>query len=263
VIRAAPHRAAWLFLALAAGACARKAPPSEPAPPVFVPRVLARLPHDPGAFTQGLLIDGPFWLESTGQYGASDLREVDRATGQVRRRVPLAPEFFGEGLALLEGLLYQLTWREGVCIVYDRETLKELRRFRYPEEGWGLASDGRKLYLSDGSDRIRVIEPKTFAEIRRFPVRSALGPVKNLNELEWVDGELWANIWKSGWVVRIDPESGLVRGFVDLRALPPEADRHPRMDVLNGIAVDPENGDIWVTGKYWPALYKIERPPPP
>ncbi len=260
--RAALPRAAWLLLACLAGACARK--PREAAqPPVFVPAILARAPHDPVAFTQGLLIDGDVWLESTGQYGQSELREVDRASGKVLRRVRLAPEFFGEGLALHQGRLYQLTWREGTCIVYDRETFRELRRFRYSEEGWGLASDGRNLYLSDGSDRIRVLDPETFAEIRRFAVRGALGPVTHLNELEWVDGELWANVWQTGWVVRIDPGSGEVVGFIDLRALPPQADRQAGMDVLNGIAVDPATGALWVTGKRWPALYRIERPPAP
>ncbi len=248
-------------LALFAAACARK--PSPEPPPTFVPRILARAPHDQRAFTQGLLIDGDVWLESTGQYGQSELREVDRATGRVLRRVPLPAEFFGEGLALHGGLLYQLTWREGTCIVYDRETFRELRRFRYPEEGWGLASDGRKLFMSDGTDRIRVLDPETFGEVRRFTVRSSLGPVSLLNELEWVEGELWANVWQSGWVVRIDPASGEVLGFIDLRALPPQADRHPKMDVLNGIAVDPASGEIWVTGKNWPALYQIERPPAP
>lgn len=228
--------------------------------PVFRPQILERLPHDPEAFTQGLLIDGDVWLESTGLYGHSELREVRKSDGEVLRRVALSPRLFGEGLALWRGRLYQLTWRERTAIVYDRDTFEELERFRYPGEGWGLTNNDEVLFMSDGSAEIRVLDPLSFRELRRFEVRGARGAVSQLNELEWIDGEIWANIFKTRWIVRFSPEDGRVIGFVDLHHLPLAEDVHPGQDVLNGIAVDPATGDIWVTGKKWKALYRIERP---
>lgn len=233
---------------------------ATPSDPVFRPRILASVPHDPAAFTQGLLIDGEVWLESTGQYGRSELREVDRATGEVLRSVALPPAFFGEGLALFDGKLFQLTWRERTAIVYDRETFQELRRFTYTGEGWGLTNNEEVLFMSNGSSWIRVLDPETFTELRRFQVVGANGPVRMLNELEWISGELWANVFQSNWIVRFEPETGRVIGFVDLHHLPLSEHRHPGQDVLNGIAVDPATGDIWVTGKNWKALYQIEPP---
>jgi glutaminyl-peptide cyclotransferase len=225
------------------------------------PQILSRKPHDAGAFTQGLLIDGEHWLESTGLYGQSELREVNRKTGKVLRRLALPADQFGEGLALLDGKLYQLTWRAGICRVIDRKTFVLLKVFKFEGEGWGLATDGKVLYLSDGSGVIRVMDPETFTEQRRFRVRGTKGVVEGLNELEWVEGELWANIFGSGLLVRIRPRDGMVLGFVDLRHLPIVMDHRPEQDVLNGIARDPETGDIWVTGKLWQALYRIEWPP--
>ena len=219
------------------------------------PEITHVRPHDVGAFTQGLIRTGDTWLESTGQYGESDLREVDVATGEILREVDLPPRFFGEGLAEVDGKLYQLTWRERTCFVYDRETFEEIERFSYPGEGWGLASDGKRLYLSDGSATVRVIDPETFREIRRVRVEGARGPVSRLNEMEWIRGELWANIYQTGWLVRFSPADGRVSGFVDLHHLPPEKDRHPAQDVLNGIAYEPGNDRVWVTGKYWRKLY--------
>ncbi len=227
---------------------------------VVQPRITGSLPHDPQAFTQGLLIDGDTWLESTGQYGQSELREVDRQTGVVRRRVTLDRRHFGEGLALWNDRLYQLTWRERTCIVYDRATFRELKRFPYRGEGWGLTSDGSQLYMSDGSAIIRVMEPEAFSESRRFEVRGPDGPVTGLNELEWINGEIWANIFPTKWIVRFAPVDGQVFGFLDLHHLPPPGDAHPDQDVLNGIAVDPADGSIWVTGKYWERLYRLEWP---
>lgn len=258
--RGAGKRAAIALLAFASAFtgtfCASRSetPPHRPA-------VLERRPHDPEAFTQGLLIDGDVWLESTGQYGKSELREVRRRDGKVLRRVALSKDQFGEGLASHGGKLYQLTWREKVCLVYDRETLRRVGTFPYRGEGWGLASDGEFLYMSDGGSVIRVLDPGDFTERRRFQVRRNGVPVDRLNELEWVEGELWANLFQTGYIVRIDPEDGSVVGALDLRELPLPSDRHPGQDVLNGIARDPETGDIWVTGKNWKALYRIEWPP--
>ncbi len=224
------------------------------------PKILGRKEHDKGAYTQGLLIDQNIWLESTGMYGKSELREVDRENGKVLRSLALPVEQFGEGLALHDGKLYQLTWRAGTCRVIDRKTFKLLEEFKYAGEGWGLTSDGQYLYLSDGTSVIRVMDPETFKEVRRFQVQGTRGPVKWLNELEWIEGELWANIYGEKIIVRIRPRDGKVIGFVDLRHLPVIMDHHQEQDVLNGIARDPESGEIWVTGKYWKALYRIEWP---
>lgn len=231
------------------------------AEPVLRPEILERKPHDPEAFTQGLVIDGKVWLESTGRYGKSELREVDRKTGKVLRKKELPETDFGEGLVLLEGRIYQLTWQKGVCRVWDRKTFNLIREFKYPGEGWGITTDGKWLYVSDGTPVIRVFNPENFKEIRRFRVMSESGPVDALNELEWVEGEIWANIFETGLIVRFRPRDGKVTGFVDLRELPILSDRHPDQDVLNGIARDPENGAIWVTGKLWTAVYRIGWPP--
>ncbi len=225
------------------------------------PRIVQRKPHDPEAFTQGLLIDGDRWLESTGRYGKSELREVDRDSGRVVRARSLPAHYFGEGLALLNGKLYQLTWREGVCLVWDRESFELIREFTYSGEGWGLATDGKVLYMSDGTSVIRVLDPETFRELRRFEVRGPRGALRNLNELEWVDGELWANVFETKIIVRILPGSGRVVGVFDFSHLPIAMDWHAKQDVFNGIARDPESGEIWVTGKLWKSLYRIQWPP--
>lgn len=231
------------------------------AQPVARPQIMERKVHDAEAFTQGLLIDGEYWLESTGLYGKSELREVERKTGKVLRRLILPDDQFGEGLALLDGRLYQLTWRAGICRVIDRKTFTLIEELKFEGEGWGLASDGKVLYLSDGSGVIRVMDPATFKEQRRFRVLGIRGVVEGLNELEWVEGELWANVFGTGMLVRIRPRDGKVLGFVDLRHLPIVMDKRPEQDVLNGIARDPETGEIWVTGKLWNALYRIQWPP--
>ncbi|WFB35134.1 glutaminyl-peptide cyclotransferase [Kiritimatiellota bacterium B12222] len=228
--------------------------------PVVRPQIVARKPHDPEAFTQGLLIEGALWLESTGLRGESTLREVDRESGEVLRKVDLPEETFGEGLALLDGKLYQLSWQEGICRVWDRESFKLIAEYKYPGEGWGLTTDGKKLYMSDGTAVIRVMDPETFKELRRFRVLSEKGPVPYLNELEWVEGEIWANVFQSKWIVRFRPSDGKVLGFIDLRALPLVMDYSQTQDVLNGIARDPATGGIWVTGKLWKAVYQIEWP---
>ncbi len=242
--------------------CVRPPDPADPAEvPIVRPRILESVPHDPAAFTQGLLIDGDVWLESTGLYGQSELREVERRTGRVLRRVRLAPDLFGEGLALWQGRLYQLTWREGVCLVYDRAAFKPAARFAYEGEGWGLASCERWLYMSNGSATVRVLDPTTFKEQRRFEVHGPDGPVGGLNEMARVGDELWANVFPTRLIARFRPEDGRVLGFLDLTLFPPPEDAHPDQDVLNGIAYDPANGGVWVTGKKWTRLYRIEWPP--
>ncbi len=250
-----------LLLPAITGGCGPRSQVTASPEPVHRPRIVDSAPHDTTAFTQGLLIDGDRWLESTGLYGRSDLREVDRATGEVLRHVRLDSRYFGEGLALHDGRLYQLTWREQVCFVYDRETFERLDRLPYSGEGWGIAGDGVHLYVSDGSDTIRVMDPRDFSEIRRFQVHGSAGPVKGLNEMAWIDGELWANIFQTKWIVRFAPDDGRVTGFIDLRHLPLPADTHSNQDVLNGIAYDPSERAVWVTGKNWKRLYRLEWPP--
>ena len=168
--------------------------------------------------------------------------------------------WFGEGLALLEGKLFQLTWRSGVGRVVDRKTLKSIGTFTYRGEGWGLTTDGKHLFLSDGTPEIRVLDPESFKVLKRIRVTEQGWPVVHLNELEWIQGEIWANIWMTRRIVRIDPETGEVKGGLTFPHLPQEEDRWRGQDVLNGIAIDPENGAIWITGKLWKALYRIEWP---
>ena len=246
-----------------AAAAAQDATPYDPAAPVAGYRVVAAYPHDRRAFTQGLAwADGALY-EGTGLAGKSELREVDPATGEVRRSVALAPEHFGEGLAVLGDHVYQLTWRSGTAFVYDRATFALLESFAYAGEGWGLATDGARLVMSDGTSRLAFRDPATFAEVGAVEVRDGAEPVPYLNELEWVGGEVWANVWPTDRVARIDPATGQVVGWIDLAGLLPPAERaRRRVDVLNGIAHDPATGRLFVTGKRWPALFEIEPVPP-
>ena len=222
------------------------------------PAILDAVPHDTTAFTQGLLIDGDVWLESTGQYGQSQLREVERETGRILQAHPLPRNLFGEGLALFNNKLYQLTWRAGLCLLYDRETFKVIGHFRYEGEGWGLTNCNQWLYMSNGSDTIQVRDPQTFRIVRTFTVQDHAGPVTRLNELEWIEGEIWANIFKTKTLVRFDPQAGHVSGYLNLDHLPLPAHQHPDQDVLNGIAYDTANKTIWVTGKNWSHLYQLD-----
>lgn len=215
-------------------------------------------PHDESAYTQGLyMLDGALY-EGTGQYGASALRRVDLETGRVGREVKLPENVFGEGIAQLDGKIYQLTWREGRAFVYDARTFERLSEFRYTGEGWGLTTDGKRLYMSDGTSRIRVLDPATFREEGDLVVIRDGRAVEALNELEWIDGEIWANVFMTNEIVRIDPESGRVTGVVDLTGILPPADHTPKTDVLNGIAWDSVANRIFVTGKNWKKLFEIE-----
>ena len=214
--------------------------------------------HDPEAYCQGLVYDGGLLHESTGQRGESSVRTVELETGKVLRKTDLPPYLFGEGLALVGERLIQLTWEEGIARVYDRATLKALDQFEYEGEGWGLVYDGKHLIQSDGSANLVFRDPTSFKEVRRVRVLSKGAPLDQLNELEMVEGEVWANVWKKDFIVRIDPESGEVLGFVDLAGLFDHS-RIPSNDaVLNGIAYDPEGKRLFVTGKLWPKLFEIE-----
>lgn len=243
--------------------------PGAPSSPAAVPthgyRIVNVFPHDPQAFTQGLVYHGGFLYESTGgglqltsrPSVPSSLRKVEIETGRVLREHTLEPRFFGEGLAVLEGRLFQLTWRSRVGFVYALDGFARQREFRYATEGWGLTHDGSALIMSDGSARLSWRDPATFAETGGVEVRLEGEPVRRLNELEWVDGEVWANVLDSDRVARIDPESGVVAGWIDLAGLLTTGERR-QADVLNGIAFDAAGDRLFVTGKLWPWMFEIQ-----
>lgn len=238
-------------------------PLSPPAVAVETPavrygyEVIKTWPHDRNAFTQGLLVQGDGFLESTGLNGHSSLREVERKTGRILKQVTLPVEFFGEGLAVLNGRAFQLTWQNHRGFVYDAQTFRREREFSYTGEGWGLTTDGQALLLSDGSSRIRVLDPESFQVLRSIEVTLEGKPLDRLNELEWVKGEIFANVWQTDRVVRIDPASGRVRGVIDFTGLLAAADHGPETDVLNGIAYDPASDRLFITGKRWPKIFEV------
>lgn len=214
-------------------------------------------PHDSGAFTQGLVIMDGKLFESTGLNGQSSLREVELDTGKVLRKLEVPAQHFAEGLAILNGQAFQLTWQSGKAFVYDLATFKQEKEFSYTGEGWGLATDGKALILSDGTPQIRFLDPATFQVKRSIQVTYQRQLLNRLNELEYIRGEIFANVWQSDYVVRIDPETGAVLGVVDFRNLLPAADRQFNTDVLNGIAYDAGKDRLFVTGKLWPKLFEV------
>lgn len=221
-------------------------------------KVIAEYPHDPKAFTQGLVVvDGQFY-EGTGIQGESTLRKVELKTGRVITYVPLDASYFGEGITVMNDRIYQITWQNRVGFIYDLKSMKYLSSFRYTGDGWGLTHDGKHLILSDGTSLLRFLDPKTFEVVKRIRVKSSAGQVDKLNELEYVKGEIFANIWHSDKIARISPETGEVVGWIDLSELYPLRTRPSKEDVLNGIAYDEKNDRLFVTGKNWPKLYEIE-----
>ena len=221
-------------------------------------RVVASHPHDPEAFTQGLLFAHGKLYESTGRYGQSSVRAVDLASGRVLRQRRLPDDRFGEGLALFGGRLHQLTWKAGDGFIYDLASLAPIGGFRYQGEGWGLAANGESLVMSNGSAELRFLDPAALTEIRRLQVCDGTEPVTGLNELEYVEGDLYANVWPSDRIVIINPANGQVRGWLDLTGLLPLVFRTPRTDVLNGIAYDAVGKRLFVTGKNWSRLFQVE-----
>ncbi len=219
--------------------------------------VVAQFPHDTGSYTQGLFFYDGTLYETTGQYGESSIRTVDLESGKALRKLDFAEKYFAEGSAVLDGKLYVLTWTNRVAYVYDASTLEYVKAYSYPRQGWGLTSDGKVLYASDGSSRIFVLD-SSLNLVRSIDVRMDGRPVRYLNELEWIDGRIWANVYTTDMIVIIDPEDGTVEATLDCSGLLPEKLRTPRTDVLNGIAYDPQNGKIYLTGKYWPRLYEIK-----
>lgn len=253
------------------GTAAPSIPPSPPgASPLRVPvygfELVATFPHDPAAYTQGLqFVDGELY-EGTGQRGASQLRRVDLETGAVLQQHQLADEFFGEGIAVVDDRIYQLTWQEGVAFLYDRASFKEMKRFDVPTEGYGLTWDGTQLIMSDGTKDLYFRDPESFEESGRVgvsylgrPINEVIGrDTYGLNELEFIDGEVWANVYGYDFILRIDPATGVTQGLVDLAGLRALLPAGSAAEVLNGIAYDAEGDRLFVTGKLWPALYQIQ-----
>ncbi|MES2756163.1 MAG: glutaminyl-peptide cyclotransferase [Pseudomonadota bacterium] len=231
---------------------------AQTAIPVYSFMVKHAYPHDTKAFTQGLFIKDGALYESTGMKGESSIRRVQLETGRVLQKIDLAPEFFGEGIAPLGNDIVSLTWQSKVGFVHDAKTLKLKRKFSYEGEGWGLASNGTQVFMSDGSPAIRLLDPKTLKETKRIQVTAGGKPVPNLNELEWVDGQLFANVWGTNVIARIDPVSGNVVGWIDLTGLLDPSFKVGTDDVLNGIAWDASRRRLFVTGKHWPKLFEIE-----
>lgn len=215
-------------------------------------------PHDAGAFTQGLVfVDGKLY-EGTGQEGRSSLREVDLQSGRVVRKVDVPVPFFAEGITLLNGKIYQLTWQHQVGFIYNAQTLEKTGQFQYTGEGWGITNDGQSLIMSDGSNRIRFLDPDSFRVTRTIAVTDGKTPVNKLNELEYVNGEIYANIWHDPRIVTIDPQNGRVTGWIDLTGLLQPGAVTDDEAVLNGIAFDPAGKRLFVTGKLWPQLFEIK-----
>lgn len=232
--------------------------PMEPPAAVAGVEQVRSYPHDSTAFTQGLVWRNGRLYESTGRYEQSTLRVVELETGRVLQRAALGPQYFAEGLTAVGDTLYQLTWKEGVAFIWDPETLRQIGQVQYNGEGWGLTSDGRRLIVSDGSSYLSFVDPVTFQLDTTLRVTDGGRPVDQLNELEWVKGEVWANVWHTQRIARIDPATGRVKGWLDLSPLIPPA-QDPEA-VLNGIAYDEAADRLLVTGKLWPVLYEIRVP---
>lgn len=223
--------------------------------PVYDYEVVNTFPHDPDAFTQGLVFHDGNLYESTGRNGQSSLRQIDLESGELLKRQNLNSRYFGEGITILDDRVYQLTWQSHIGFVYDLDTFTQQKTFFLAGEGWGITHDGNNLIVSDGSATLRFLDPDTLQETRRVLVSSKGTPINYLNELEYINGEVWANVWYQDIIVRIDPATGNVNSVVNLAGLYPE--RRSREDVLNGIAWDADKGRLFVTGKLWPALYEI------
>jgi glutamine cyclotransferase len=226
--------------------------------PISAIKVINIFPHDPDAFTQGLFYHQGYLYESTGLHGKSTLRKVDIKTGKIIKIIKLAPEYFGEGITILDSNIYQLTWLNKTGFVYDLEKFKKVKRFSYHGEGWGITTDGQYLFMSDGSQVIFCIDPMTFAIVRKIIVHEGRKQIGNLNELEFIKGEIWANIFQKDLIVRISPVTGEVLGWIDLSLLYSLIPEHNQIDVLNGIAYDHERDRIFVTGKLWPNIFEIK-----
>ena len=230
-------------------------PSGKPVP--YVAEIVKEYPHDESAWTQGFVISDGDFFESTGMEGKSTVRRFELETGKALQTVPLEARLFGEGLTAIGDRLYMVTWKTGEGLVYDRKTLSVVKTFRYTGEGWGLTTDGRQLILSDGTDNIRFIDPSSFRVTRRIKATMQGRPIQKLNELEYVDGEIWANVWYEKYIVRLDPKTGRATGWIDLTDVINQSGRADDDAVANGIAWDEKSEKLYVTGKHWPKLFEI------
>ncbi len=227
--------------------------------PVFGYKIVNVYPHSSLAFTQGLVYDEGVLYEGTGLYGRSTLRRVDLESGRVLEQTNLESTLFGEGVAIWKDRIVQLTWQSGQGLVYDRENMTQIGNFSYQTEGWGITSDNNNLIMSDGTDILHILDPESFAEKGRILVTSNGTPLKGLNELEYIKGQIYANVWPTNWIVIISPESGEVKGKINMQGILQERDiQGRRVDVLNGIAYDAREDRLFVTGKFWPELFEIK-----
>jgi len=245
----------YLLLSGCGGDTQQKSPPK--AIPAYTVEVVRVLPHSRDAFTQGLAIDDGVLYEGTGQLGSSRLRRVDIESGSVQQEISLDDALFGEGIAIVGERIVQLTWKAKVGFVYDKKTFERLGEFHYETDGWGLTYDGKRLIMSDGSSTLHLYDPATLEYTGFLTVRSRGGPVEGLNELEYVRGELLANVWPTNQIARIDLQSGDVTGWIDGTGLLASADYTQPLDVLNGIAWDADADKLYLTGKLWPKLFEV------
>jgi glutaminyl-peptide cyclotransferase len=232
------------------------------APPAaqYAYRVVKTYPHDRAAYTQGLEYRDGIFYEGTGMVGRSSVRRVEAATGRVIQQYDVPQPFFGEGITVFNQQIIELTWTTETGFIYDK-SLRVVRSFKYPGEGWGLTNDGKQIYMSDGSADIRIWDPTTLREIRRITVKDGATPITQLNELEWVKGEIYANVWQTDRIARISPVDGKVLGWIDLTGIISKAERPDPDAVLNGIAYDAALDRLFVTGKYWPKIFEIKLVP--
>lgn len=225
---------------------------------VYTYKIINKFPHDPNAFTQGLVFEGGALYEGTGLCGHSSLREVKLETGDTLRVLELPVQYFGEGITIHDDRVIQLTYHSHVGFVYDKESFDLMHEFNYSTQGWGITHDGTHLIMSDGTSTLYLLDPATFEDVGQIEVSDSIGPVTYLNELEYINGEIYANIWNTDLIAIISPQSGNVAGWIDLEGLLRPEDITGRIDVLNGIAYDTDGDRLFVTGKYWPKLFEIE-----
>ncbi len=230
-----------------------------PSPPVnYNYNIIEIFPHDINAFTQGLIYEDGFIFEGTGEYTQSTLRKEKLSSGELILSINLPSDVFGEGVTAFDDKLIQLTWKEQVAFIYDKATFKLINKLHYPiKEGWGITYDGKNLIMSDGSAYLYYLKKEDMSEVDRLEVSDDKGPVEKLNELEYINGEIWANVWQTDYIIRINAKNGAVNGKLDLSGLLKAKDRHPNTDVLNGIAFIPQTNHLIVTGKNWPKLFEI------
>jgi glutamine cyclotransferase len=246
--------------------CKKEAPPPNPNPPqnttppapLYSYEVINTWHHDPEAFIQGLQFYNGELYESTGLKGRSSLRRVELTTGKVLQKIDVGNEYFAEGMTILDGKIYQLTYQTHIGFIYDLKTFAKIGSWQYQGEGWGLTTDGKELIMTNGSNKIMFLDPSSLAITRTIEVIDEGMPVENLNELEFIKGEIYANIWQTDRAIRIDPASGKINGWLDLSGLLMPMERTEKVDVLNGIAYDEKGDRLFVTGKLWPKLFEIK-----